>query len=109
MVLFRKLLSLSFVNLSLKRGLVWHTHHYFGANIRESESHGKEQISSQRLLKRWEERKRGRQRWEELEESRVQRHSGRDGGNAWDSWEVYTWVLVHERLGLRTFRPPAPS
>lgn len=59
MALFRKLVSLSFVNLSLKRGLVLHTHHYFGANTRESESHWEEQISSQRLLKRWAESERG--------------------------------------------------
>lgn len=50
MVLFRKLLSLSFLNLSLKKGLV--LHHHFGANIRESESHWEEQISSRRLFER---------------------------------------------------------
>ena len=47
MVLFRKLFhSLSFVNLPLRRGLAFHTHHYFWANIRESESHWEVQISS---------------------------------------------------------------
>lgn len=63
MVLFRKLLSLSFLNLSLKKGLV--LHHHFGANIRESESHWEEQISSRRLFERWAERARGRRRWRE--------------------------------------------
>lgn len=60
MVLFRKLLSLSFLNLSLKKGLV--LHHHFGANIRESESHWEEQISSRRLFERWAERARGLRR-----------------------------------------------
>lgn len=47
MVLFSKLLlSLSSVNLPLKRGLVLHMHHYFWANICESESHWEVQISS---------------------------------------------------------------
>lgn len=90
MVLFRNLfLSLPFVNLPLEGGLVFHTHHYFWANIRDSEAHGEVQISSERLLKRWAQEE-GLLGVAELEESGTWGSSRRHGGHAWASREVCT-------------------
>lgn len=103
MVFLRKLLSLSFLNLSLKRGLV--LHRYFGANIRESESHREEQISSRR--------ERGAARQAAVEGASVGEQSSgafwKRRTSARDSRAVHARVLVRERRGPRASRPPAPS
>lgn len=107
MVLFRKLLSLSFLNLSLKKRLV--LHHHFGANIRESESHWEEQISSRRLFERWAERARGRRRWRERGRAEFRGVLERWTQRLQRLGSPHTHVLLRERLGPRAFRPPAPS
>lgn len=109
MVLFRKLfLCLSSLNLPLKRGLVFHMHHYFWANIRESESHWEVQISSNDFFKRWVERERGyegvegawRVEFGEVLE-KLEAMPGHAGKSA-------LWVFVHERPGPPT-SPPLSS